>query len=220
MDQGMHLKNITKIFGDVVANSNISISFEPGQVYAIRGHSGSGKSTLLSIMGLLDRPTEGKLILMGKDVSQLNEKARADTRMRQIGFVFQEFYLNESLRAYENIMVPLMINPNCQWKEVRKTAFRLLDQMGLSERAAHYPRELSGGEKQRVAIARALANDPQFILADEPTGNLDAENENNILNILKLLSQKGKTVIIATHSNEVLEYADQILSMNKGALIS
>ena len=182
------------------------------------GHSGSGKSTFIHLLGLLETPTSGKYTLNGKNVENLTEKETAKIRNETIGFIFQDFYLDEYLTACENVMLPMLINKNINNIERKERALHLLKRLGLEERITHFPKELSGGEKQRVAIARALANDPKIILADEPTGNLDEENEKKILEILKKQSQEGKCVIVVSHSNEIKKYADELLTIKEGRL--
>ena len=218
----MKVENITKIYrtktSEIKALDNISYEFIPGKMYAIMGHSGSGKSTLISILGLIDTYTSGKISIENKDVSKLKENELADLRMKHIGFVFQDFYLDEHLKAYENIILPMLINKEIKKENRKEKALKLLKELGLEERINHYPGEMSGGECQRVAIARSLANDPQIILADEPTGNLDEENEKLVFSILKDLSKQGKCVIVVTHSEEIKNYADEILTISKGKL--
>lgn len=182
------------------------------------GHSGSGKSTLISIIGLLESFESGEYKINGKDVSGLTSKEEAELRRDSIGFIFQEFYLDEHLKAIENVIMPMLINNRIDKDKRKQKALQLLSLVDLSERYDHFPKEMSGGEKQRVAIARALANDPKVILADEPTGDLDEENEEKIFSILKNLSEEGKCVIVVSHSNEVKKYADSILKIEKGKL--
>ena len=220
----MKVENITKIYrtktSEIKALDNISYEFIPGKMYAIMGHSGSGKSTLISILGLIDTYTSGKISIENKDVSKLKENELADLRMKHIGFVFQDFYLDEHLKAYENVMLPMLINKEIKKEERKEKACKLLIDLGLRDRINHFPKEMRGGEQQRVAIARSLANDPKIILADEPTGNLDEENEKLVFETLKDLSKKGKCVIVVTHSEEIKKYADKILTINKGKLES
>ena len=188
--------------------------------YAIMGHSGSGKSTLIQILGLLDTLTDGKYILDHHDSSELSEDQKAEIRMKKIGFVYQSFYLHSHLKAYENVILPMLINPRVKEEERKLRAIELLKQMNLENRIEHYPNEMSGGEQQRVAIARALANDPCIILADEPTGNLDEENEEMIFTFLRDLSKKGKCIIVVSHNEKIKEYADEVFYMKNGKLIN
>lgn len=205
---------------EVVALDDVSFKFEMGKLYGIMGHSGSGKSTLINIIGLLENPTKGSYILDKKDVSKLSDKELADLRLKTIGFIFQDYFLDDNMTALENVMLPLLINKELTFKEKEEKACNLLKEVGLEKRIKHFPKELSGGEKQRVAIARALANEPKIILADEPTGNLDEENEKIILDILKNLSKDGKCVIVVSHSEEIKKYADQLIKIKSGKLVS
>lgn len=213
-------KDLVKIYNQkVTALKEVSITINQGEFIVVMGHSGSGKSTLLQMIGLLDLPTSGSLFINSRDVSKLPKNAVADVRQKSLGFVFQAFHLNPQLKAYENVMLPMLINPEYKNKaEMEKKAKELIDVVGLSERAEHYPRQLSGGEQQRVAVARALANDPDFILADEPTGNLDSENEVVIFTLLKELAQQGKGIMVVSHNESILEYADRVYYMKDGVL--
>lgn len=213
-------KDLVKIYNQkVTALKEVSITINQGEFIVVMGHSGSGKSTLLQMIGLLDLPTSGSIFINSRDVSKLPKNAVADVRQKSLGFVFQAFHLNPQLKAYENVMLPMLINPEYKNKaEMEKKAKELIDVVGLSERAEHYPRQLSGGEQQRVAVARALANDPDFILADEPTGNLDSENEVVIFTLLKELAQQGKGIMVVSHNESVLEYADRVYYMKDGVL--
>lgn len=214
-------KNLTKIYDNrVTALNNVSLDIQQGSFIAVMGHSGSGKSTLLQMVGLLDTPSEGEVIINGEEVSHLKKNDLAQIRMKTIGFVFQAFHLNPQLRAYENVMLPMLINPEYKTRaDIQKKARELIDSVGLTERSEHYPNELSGGEQQRVAIARALANDPDFILADEPTGNLDSNNEEIIFTLLKELANAGKGVMVVSHNEAILDYADKAYYMKDGKLL-
>lgn len=203
----------------IIALKDFTYSFEKGKFYAIMGHSGSGKSTLIRILGLIDTYSNGRYVLNNKDTSKLNDFELSEMRMNEIGFIFQEFYLEESLKAYENVVLPMLINNKIEKKERKERAIKLLKLMGLDKRVKHYPKELSGGEKQRVCLARALANNPDYILADEPTGNLDEKNEQKIFELLKKLSQEGKCVIVVTHSKNICKYADCVLYLKNGQLV-
>lgn len=196
----------------------ISIAFEEGKFYAITGHSGSGKSTFINILGLIDQFDDGFYYLYGKNVKDLTDKEMSQLRMKNIGFVFQEFYLNTTLKAYENVIVPMLINKQILKRERKKRAVKLLEMVGLKDRIEHFPKELSGGEQQRVAIARALANNPSIIIADEPTGNLDEKNEEQIFELLQKIAKEGKCVIVVSHSKEIKKYADVIYSLSNGEL--
>lgn len=218
----MNIENVCKVYktknDEVKALDNVSYEFKPGKLYAIMGHSGSGKSTLISILGLIETLTSGRITINNKDISKLKDDELANLRMKYIGFVFQDFYLDEHLKAYENVLLPMLINKEIKKADRKEKALKLLTDLGLNERINHYPKELSGGECQRVAIARSLANDPEIILADEPTGNLDEENEKLVFETLKSLAKKGKCVIVVTHSEEIKKYADEILKITKGKL--
>ena len=218
----MNIENICKVYktknGDIKALDNVSFEFKPGKMYAIMGHSGSGKSTLVSILGLIETYTSGKITIGKKDISKLKDDELSDLRMKYIGFVFQDFYLDKNLKVYENVMLPMLINKNIKREERKERAIKLLTDLGLKNRINHFPNEMSGGEQQRVAIARSLANDPKIILADEPTGNLDEENEKLIFKTLKDLSKKEKCVIVVSHSEEIKKYADEVLKITKGKL--
>ena len=197
---------------------NINVKFEKEKLYAIMGESGSGKTTLLNIIGTLDTLTQGKLLINDKEIINLKDEEKAKIRMKEIGFVFQNFYLNPNMTVEENIMQPMYINPEYNKISMEEKTEELIKTVGLESRRTHYPKELSGGEEQRVAIGRALANNPEIILADGPTGNLDKNNEIKILEILKDLNKKGKCVIIVSHSNKVIEYADKVLNLKEGKL--
>jgi len=218
--KSLSVKNVTKIYNNkVTALKNVSISINEGEFIVVMGHSGSGKSTLLQMVGLLDSPTEGEIIINSSTVSSLNKNRIADIRMKTVGFVFQAFHLNSQLKAYQNVMLPMLINPEFKNKaEMEERAKQLIDKVGLSERITHYPNELSGGEQQRVAIARALSNDPDFILADEPTGNLDTANEEVIFTLLKDLADSGKGIMVVSHNESIIPYADKVYYMKDGIL--
>ncbi|MGN0456436.1 MAG: ABC transporter ATP-binding protein [Acutalibacteraceae bacterium] len=218
--KSISIRNLSKVYDNrVTALNNVNLSIDEGRFIAVMGHSGSGKSTLLQMAGLLDLPSEGSVVINGEAVSTLKKSALANVRMKTIGFVFQAFHLNPQLKAYENVMLPMLINPEYKKKsEIEQRAKELIDKVGLSERAEHYPNELSGGEQQRVAIARALSNDPDFILADEPTGNLDSDNEAYIFGLLKELAESGKGVMVVSHNEAILDYADKVYYMKDGVL--
>lgn len=193
---------------------DLNVSFEKGKFYAIMGHSGAGKSTLVNIIGLLDQVTEGTYLLNGKDTSKMSENELAELRKNTIGFIFQDYFLDEYLKAYENVMYPMLVNEKINKKAMKGIAIRLLEKVDLKDRFDHFPKELSGGEKQRVAIARALANNPDIIIADEPTGNLDKTNEKKVFELLKKLSNEGKCIIVVSHSEEVKKYADILYELD------
>lgn len=219
----MYLENISKIYDEkdsnpVIALKDITISFKPSTMYAIMGESGSGKTTLLNIIGLLDRATQGKYLLDNKDINDYNETELAKIRNNKIGFVFQNYFLDNKLTALENILLPTIINNKYSKDEYLKKAQNLLKEFGLSERANHNPKQLSGGECQRVAIIRALINDPEIIIADEPTGNLDSKHEQEIFKLLKDISRTGKCVIVVSHNSNIKKYCDEIFYLEEGTL--
>lgn len=219
----IELKDIVKTFNlrneKINAIDDLSIDFESGKFYAIMGHSGSGKSTLINVIGLLDSINEGEYLLNGENTNNLSANEKAHLRRDLIGYIFQDYCLDEYLTAKENVIFPMLINDRILKEKREENARNLLNLVGLNERANHFPREMSGGEKQRVAIARCLANNPSIILADEPTGNLDEDNEEKIFLILKKLAKEGKCIIVVSHSNEVKKYADEIYHIKKGKLV-
>lgn len=216
----LSLKQISKTYvtgkKTIKAVDCVSYNFYTNNLYVIYGNSGSGKTTLLNIIGLLDEPSNGEIIIHGKNVTNISEKDKTNIRKDKIGFIFQNFYLDKQLKSYENVMLPLLLNKKI--KNKKEKALSLLREFDLYDRADHYPKALSGGEQQRVAIARALANNPSIILADEPTGNLDEKNADYVFEKLKKLSKNGKCVIVVTHSKEAKKYADKILYMKNGKL--
>lgn len=214
--------NIYKIYNPdlpsmVTALDDVSFGIEKGKVIAIAGPSGSGKSTLLNILGCMDSATSGRAIIDGVDITKLSENELADIRKNKIGFIFQDFLLIPTLSAIENVLLPLI--PDGIKKADRERAMNILEQVGLAERASHKPKELSGGEKQRVAIARALINNPTIIYADEPTGNLDTTIGNEIIELLRNLSENtGVTVVIVSHDPMVWERTDLMLKLRDGKI--
>ena len=218
MDTLIRCEHLKKTYRNgVTAVQDFTAQFVSGAFYLITGASGAGKSTLLHLLGLLERPTEGVLSLCGNEISAMREGRKAELRNR---FIFQSYYLHPNLNALENVMVPMLIHREIPPSQRKQRAESLLEKVGLSERSSHYPKELSGGEQQRVAIARALANDPPCILADEPTGNLDAEKERHIFLLLKRLSaEEGKCVVAVTHSPEPMQYADAVIRLSRGTVV-
>lgn len=216
----MKLTNVDKIYktksGELHILKNINVSFEKGNFYAIMGRSGSGKSTLVNILGLLDDYSNGEYIFDDIDVSKLSDKERSNIRGIKIGFVFQSFYLNNHLTALENVMLPLYINDTVKKSERKYIAKKYLKKMGLEDRINHYPNQLSGGEQQRIAIARALVNNPDVIIADEPTGNLDSKNEIVVFDILKQIANDNKIVIVVSHNEIIKKYCDILYVINDG----
>ncbi len=222
MTKVIELKNLTKDYQTLEAKievlKGINYSFETGKLYAIKGHSGSGKTTLIKILGLMDNPTSGDYYIYNNKTNNLSDKEASNYRMKHIGFIFQDYNLNPYLKAYENIIVPMIINEEIPKSARKDKADKLLEEVDLLNRQNHFPKELSGGEQQRIAIARALANNPNIIIADEPTGNLDKENEKIIFTLLKKMSQNGKCVIVVSHSDEISSYADINLLLENGLL--
>lgn len=216
----IELRNVSKVYPNgVKAMDGVNLKVTEGEFIAVMGQSGSGKSTLLQVLGLLDKCSDGAVIINGQDVSQLSPNELADVRKKSLGFVFQSFHLNSHMKLYENIMLPLLINDEYKTKaQMKEKALELTTLLGLSHRIDHYPGELSGGEQQRVAIARALANNPDFILADEPTGNLDSKNEAMIFSELKKLTALGKGVLVVCHNDAILDFADKVYVMKDGVI--
>lgn len=214
-------KNLYKTYqmGDVKVEAlgGVSFNISQGEFIAIMGASGSGKSTMMHVLGLLDRPDSGEYYLDGEDMTKLSDKELALVRNRLVGFVFQQFHLLPRMSALENAELPLIYAGKRHLKERAK---KEIEEVGLKERMFHKPNEMSGGQQQRVAIARSLVNDPPIIFADEPTGNLDSKSKVEIINILKKLNEKGKTIVIVTHENEIAAYAKRIITMRDGKIIS
>lgn len=196
----------------------IDLTVHQGEFVAIVGESGSGKSTLMNIIGVLDRPTEGSYVLDGVDVGKAKDSALSDIRNRKIGFVFQTFNLIGRTSAQKNVELPLLY-ARVPARQRAKRAKELLEQVGMSERATHEPNELSGGQKQRVAIARALANEPALLLADEPTGALDSATSRTVMDIFHELHRQGMTIVLITHSQQLAEECQRILTLQDGRII-
>jgi putative ABC transport system ATP-binding protein len=214
----IELKGVKKIFYigkiEVPALRGVDLNIDSGEFVAIMGPSGSGKSTMLNMLGLLDSPTMGKIVIDGVDVSSLDENRRADFRLRKLGFVFQFFSLLMELKAVENVALPMIMD-----ERKFDRASGLLDLVGMGDRMEHYPSELSGGQQQRVAIARALANEPAILLADEPTANLDTESSNQIVDLFRELNEKGQTIIMVTHEPDIGAKADRIIRLKDGRVV-
>ncbi len=217
------LDNIKKVFRteevETWALREVSLEIKEGEFVAIMGPSGCGKSTLLNILGLLDSPTEGTFFLNGKDVSKLKENERTDIRKGTIGFVFQSFNLIDELNVYENIELPLLYMKTPS-KERKQRIDAVMDRMAISHRRKHFPNQLSGGQQQRVAIARAVLPEPKIILADEPTGNLDSSNGEEVMKLLSELHREGTTIIMVTHSRHDAAYADRIINLYDGRIVN
>lgn len=214
MAETINVKNLNKTYdGKTMILENFSYTFESGKFYAIMGRSGARKSTLLNIIGTIDSATDGEVLVMGKNVTGLKEKEKAELRMKNIGFVFQGFYLNPYLNGEENVIVPMRINREIPSTDRKQIAEKLMADFGVENLKSSLPSQMSGGEQQRVCIARALANNPDIILADEPTGNLDEENEKIVFSYLKKLAEQGHTVIAVSHNEAVKDYADEIVEM-------
>jgi putative ABC transport system ATP-binding protein len=215
--------NVTRVFtiGEVETRAlrGVDLAIQGGEFTALVGPSGSGKTTLLQLMGLLDQPTSGQVLINGKDATGLNRNARADVRKAAIGFIFQFFALIPTLTAYENIEMPLLLN-NVPAADRRKRVDELLEAVGLTDRSLHRPDQLSGGQQQRVAVARALAMRPSVILADEPTANLDTENGRQVMDIMQTLNKKtGTTFVFATHDPRVISYATRTVTLRDGLIV-
>lgn len=200
---------------EVEALKNSDVEINEGEFVAVMGPSGSGKSTLMNMIGALDTPTDGEVFVDEEAISGLSEDELALLRSKKIGFIFQQFNLIPSMNATENVALPMLFRGKSK-KERTDRAEKILDKVGLGERLHHMPSELSGGQRQRVSIARSLANDPEIILADEPTGNLDTETGENIMELLTELNEEGKTIIMVTHDENDAEYADRIIKIVDG----
>ena len=208
----LELKNVYKIYGDLHALDDVSLKIDVGEWVAIMGPSGSGKSTVMNIIGCMDKPTRGEVLLDGVDIANESSRGLTDIRRDKIGLIFQQFHLINYLTALENVMVAQYYHSMPDEKE----ALEALERVGLADRAKHLPSQLSGGEQQRVCVARALINHPELILADEPTGNLDEANENIVLDLFAQLHREGTTLIVVTHDPEVAEAAQRTIVLEHG----
>ena len=220
VNEVVRLSAVTKVYGtgdaEVRALDGVSAIVEPGEFVAVMGPSGSGKSTLMHILGCLDVPTTGRYWFAGEDVSRMSERQLAHVRNRRIGFVFQQFHLLTSMTAWRNVELPLLYRGGV--RDRREVALRVLAQVGLANRIDHKPTELSGGQQQRVAIARALVTDPDLILADEPTGNLDSASSREVLGLLREVNKAGRTIVLITHDPNVAAVAHRVLEMSDGRI--
>lgn len=214
MKELIQIKNLSKEFGKVKALDNINLNIYKGEWLAIMGPSGSGKSTLLNILSLMDDPSSGKYILDNEDLEQINEEQKITLRREKIGLIFQQFHLIPYLSALENVMLSQYYHSSVDEEDAKA----VLEKVGLSHRLSHLPNQLSGGEQQRVCIARALINNPEILLADEPTGNLDEANEKIVLETLQKLKNEGKTIVLITHNPELAKFSDRTLILQHGIL--
>lgn len=215
-------RGISKIYnkeasGEVAALRNVSLDIRKGELIAIMGASGSGKSTLMNILGCLDKPTDGTLLFDDVEINNLSDQELATLRNRKIGFVFQSYNLLARTSALENVELPLIYSDKTNISKLAKDA---LIAVGLEDRIHHHPGELSGGQQQRVAIARALVNNPDIILADEPTGNLDTKSSYEIISIFQKLNEEGRTIVLITHEQNIAEHAKRIIKISDGIIIS
>ena len=216
----LEMENVDKIYGsgdsEVKALNHVSFSVHKGEFIAIIGESGSGKSTLLNIVGMLDRPTNGKIVIDGIEQREMTLDQQAVFRRENIGFIFQSFNFIQELTVEENIIFPISLGHN---KPDRKKIDSIINKLGLEKRKQHFPSQLSGGQQQRVAIGRALATEPKLILADEPTGNLDSKNSQEVIKILWEISKEyGRTVLLITHNHDIAKVADRILYVKDGCV--
>jgi putative ABC transport system ATP-binding protein len=217
------IKNLSRVFRteevETMALSEISLTIKQGDFVSIMGPSGSGKSTLLNIVGLLDSASGGSYQLLNQEMIGLKEKEKSRARKENIGFIFQNFNLIDELSVYDNIELPLIYN-NVSSGERKKKVEAIADKLGISHRLKHYPQQLSGGQQQRVAVARALINDPKIILADEPTGNLDSKNGNEVMELLTDLHSNGATILMVTHSDYDASFSQKTIHMKDGVVFS
>ena len=219
----VHIENLHKIYdsGEVPVHAvrGVSLEIHKGEFVALMGASGSGKSTLMNMLGCLDRPTRGKYLLDGTDVSVLDRNELADIRNHKLGFVFQGFNLLARTTALENVELPMMYGPRRSSHEMRERALHCLNIVGLANRADHFPNQLSGGQQQRVAIARALVNEPQVLLADEPTGNLDSKTSVEVMGVFQKLNEQGITIVMVTHELDIARYCRRNLILRDGVVV-
>lgn len=219
----IHIQNLSKVFRteevETKALSEVSITINQGEFVTIMGASGSGKSTLLNIVGLLDSATAGNYQLLNQEITGLSEQEKSKIRKQNIGFIFQNFNLIDELSVFDNIELPLIYN-NVPASERKQKVAAIAERLGISHRLKHYPQQLSGGQQQRVAVARALINDPKIILADEPTGNLDSKNGNEVMELLTDLHANGSTILMVTHSDYDASFSQRTIIMKDGMVLS
>jgi len=219
----LKIEKLKKVFRteevETIALNSVSLEVSDGEFIAIMGPSGCGKSTLLNILGLLDNPTSGKYYLADQEVGHLKEKERTQTRKGKIGFVFQSFNLIEEMSVFENVELPL-VYMGINKLERKKRVEEALRRMNISHRAKHFPNQLSGGQQQRVAIARAVVANPKLILADEPTGNLDSKNGNDVMDLLSELNKEGTTIVMVTHSQHDAAFSHRIINLFDGEIVT
>ncbi|WP_418603428.1 ABC transporter ATP-binding protein [Hwangdonia sp.] len=217
------LNQLTKVYRtdeiESTALNEVSFEIKKGEFVSVMGPSGCGKSTLLNILGLLDKPESGSYKFLGEEVSHLNEKGRSNIRKKNIGFIFQNFNLIDELTVFENIELPLLYN-KVPASERKQRVNALIEKIGISHRASHFPQQLSGGQQQRVAVARALITKPPLILADEPTGNLDSSHGNEVMELLCELHEAGTTIVMVTHSPHDASYSERIINLLDGQIVS
>jgi putative ABC transport system ATP-binding protein len=222
METVIELQDVWKIYRmgefDVPALRGVNLTVRKGESIAITGPSGCGKSTMLNMIGCLDMPTSGKVLLEGRDISEFKGNELARIRGKKIGFIFQTFNLYPTLTALENIRLPMRIHEFSE-KEIEETSNKLLNTVGLSERGTHFPAQLSGGQQQRVAVARALSTGPSILLADEPTGNLDTKAGGEVMGVFKRLNSEGLTIVMITHDLRIAGYAQRIVKMLDGKIV-
>ncbi len=218
----IEVEDVKKVYrvGDeyVYAVNGISLKVKKGEFLCIMGASGSGKTTLLSLMGCLDKPTSGRVLIEGIDVSKLGERELTEIRRDKLGFIFQQYYLIPTLTAFENVELPMLLK-GVPKKKREKRAMELLRIMGIEKAANRKPSELSGGMQQRVAIARALANNPSILLCDEPTGNLDTKSGKVVMDLIKEQNERGVTVVLVTHDPDISNYADRVVKIRDGKIV-
>ncbi len=216
------MRDITRVYRtedvETTALNKVNLEVVEGEFIAVVGPSGCGKSTLMNIVGMLDSPSDGSYLFMGEDVARYSERQLSSLRKRNLGFVFQSFNLIDELTVFENVELPLCYQ-NITPSERRERVDRLLDQMGIAHRRNHYPLQLSGGQQQRVAVTRAVVIEPKLILADEPTGNLDSQNGEDVMNLLVDLNKKGTTIVMVTHSPDHITYADRTIKLFDGKVV-